>query len=72
MTEPRTTTRRRRFALLASLAFLAGCGGNPAEVDTAETIRPEPAKPIQTPATAPETAPAPEATPAKDAGAPKG
>ena len=70
MTETRTPTRRCKFVLLASLTLLAGCGGTPAEVDTAETIRPEPAK--TTPAPAPETAPAPEATPAKGVDAPKG
>jgi ABC-type uncharacterized transport system auxiliary subunit len=72
MTETRTPTRRRRFAYLATLALLAGCGGTPSEVDTAETIRPEPAKTIPTPAPSPETAPAPEATPAKGVEPPKG
>ena len=65
MTAPRTPSR---LALIASLLLVAGCGGNPPEVDTAETIRTDPSKPSSTPAPAP--AATPEATPAKEA--PKG
>ena len=65
MIAPRTPSR---FAWIASLMLLAGCGGNPPEVDTAETVRPEPPKPTPTPP--PPPAPTPEASPAKDA--PKG
>ena len=61
MTTPRTPSSRI-IALAASLALLVGCGG-PAQdpPDTAEVVRPEPAKP----APAPESKP--EATPAKEA-----
>jgi hypothetical protein len=46
----------------ASLTFLAGCGGNTTETDTAEIIRKDPAS-KETPAPAPK----PEAAPTKDA-----
>jgi hypothetical protein len=68
MATPRTpSSRTSRLALAASLALIAGCGGEPPTVDTAETIR-ESAKPAPKPETEP--APTPEVTPAKDA--PKG
>jgi hypothetical protein len=64
MTSHRTPAR---FALIASLTLVSGCGGNEVAPDTAEVIRLEPPK-----ATTPEPAPpaTPEASPAKDA--PKG
>ena len=74
MLAPRTpSSRMKRLALAMALALLAGCGGEPPMVDTAETIRPEPAKaapttePAPAPTPEPTPAPPPEATPAKDA-----
>jgi hypothetical protein len=60
MTAPRTSLG---LALAASLAFFVGCNG-PAQdpPDTAEVIRPEPAKPAPTPDEAKT-----EAGPAKEA-----
>jgi hypothetical protein len=52
MTSPRTLFR---FAFVASLGLIAGCGGTTPEVDTAETIRSDPAA-----KNAPAPAPAPE------------
>ena len=59
--------RLRQFALTASLALFAGCGGSPSEIDSAEVVR-DPAKSAPSPETTP--TPTPEASPAKDA--PKG
>jgi hypothetical protein len=58
-----TATRTlRRLALAASMALIAGCGGTTPEVDTAETIKTDPAaKPAPTPAATPEAPPAKEA-----------
>ena len=44
---PRTSpsSRIRQVALIASLALIAGCGGEPPVNDTAEVIKPEPTKP---------------------------
>jgi hypothetical protein len=50
-------SRIRQITLIASLALFAGCGGAPSEVDTAEVIRPETAKPAPDP-TKPATEPA--------------
>jgi hypothetical protein len=59
------------LALALTLAMFAGCGGKTTEIDTAETIKTEPAvKPTPTPPPAPESTPTPPAEPAKDA--PKG
>jgi len=43
-------SRLRPLALLASLTLLTGCNGEPSVVDTAETVRPDPAKPAVEPA----------------------
>ncbi len=67
MTAPSTPSSRiRQVALIASLALLAGCGGEPSVNDTAEVIKPEPAKPAPVPV----STQTPETTPPKDA--PKG
>jgi hypothetical protein len=69
MTAPRTmSTIWIGLAIVASLAVAPGCGSNPPEVDTAETIRTDTAKPAPSPATP--TNPTPSPTPAKEA--PKG
>ena len=59
-----------RLALIASLILVAGCGGNPPEVDTAETIRKEAPKDSAAPAPPPAPAETPEIPAVKDA--PKG
>jgi hypothetical protein len=63
MTAPPTPSSRiRHVALAASLALLAGCGGDPPVNDTAEIIKPEPAKPAPVPV----STQTPETTPPKD------
>ena len=42
------------LSLVPSMALMAGCGGTPSEIDTAETIRPDAPKPATPPAAAPE------------------
>ena len=66
MTAPRTpSTRTTHFSLIASLILLAGCGGEPSINDTAETIRPDAAKPATEP-TKPATEPANPTPPKAD------
>jgi hypothetical protein len=59
-------SRIRQVTLFASIALFAGCGSEPPINDTAETTRPEGAKP----APSSEPTQTPETTPAKDG--PKG